>query len=343
MAENKIYTKTGDSGMTSLYGGTRVKKNDLKVEVYGTIDEANSAIGLAKSTLTNSELENDLLLLQNNFFKIASYFASDENGRLKTSNTIIEEDIKNIENQIDLYNLKIPSVKNFVIPGGNFNSSIFHLARTIIRRAERNIIKLTEKEEVNSNIIKYINRSSDFMFILARYVNIEATIQKIKIDIINKINNSNDDDDNVFYNNDSIITLEMARKLIKNGKQKAKHLGKKFSFSIVDTHGNLVLFEKMDNSLLGSVQISQNKAYTSVALRISTDKLTSLTNYGKELYGLQNISNEKFIIFGGGYPIYFNGKLIGGIGVSGGSVQEDMEIAEECLKIIKIYEEKEKC
>lgn len=329
---NRIYTKTGDKGMTSLYGGTRIKKSDLKVEVYGTIDEVNTVIGLAKASIKNQEVKELLLLIQNFCFIIAAYFASDEKAKTVTSNKITDEDIEKIENQIDKYNSMLPPLKNFIIPGENLSSTMLHLARTVIRRAERNIIKLKDQEEVDLKILKYINRISDLMFVLARFEDMEEVVQKIKENIISQTTNE------TLKNREKNIeqlTLELSKKMVQLGIIKAKEIGVNFVFSIVDNHGNLILLERMEDSLLVSIEISQNKAYTAIALKTSTDKLGPLSVPQGPLYGLNHANGGKIITFGGGFPIIYKDKLIGGIGVSGGSVEEDMLVAKECLKIIE--------
>ncbi len=171
----KIYTKTGDKGETSLFGGTRVKKFDLRIESYGTIDELNSYIGLIRDQKIDTNSFNSLIKIQNNLFTIGAMLATPpekeklKSGkeRLKIKKITIEE-ILFVENEIDQINTELPLMTNFVLPGGHTTVSFCHIARSICRRAERIIVQLNQDEPVNENILIYINRLSDYLFVLAR-------------------------------------------------------------------------------------------------------------------------------------------------------------------------------
>lgn len=168
----KIYTKTGDKGETSLFDGTRVRKNHLRVEAYGTIDELNSYIGTI-STFDIAEREKDILKQINFFlFSIGTDLATPDETRLpKNFRRIGVTDIEFLEEMIDFYTSDLPELQNFILPGGCFEASFIHVARTVCRRAERCVIQLGEKEKVNPNIVVYLNRLSDFLFVLARFIN----------------------------------------------------------------------------------------------------------------------------------------------------------------------------
>src|SRR6185295_3145817 len=165
---SKIYTKTGDKGTTSLIGGTKVPKSHLRIEAYGTVDELNSYIGLCKDLLTD---KNILQEIQDRLFTIGSSLACDPEKETKMKIPDLEEDdITLLEKEIDRMNESIPPMKNFILPGGHPTVSHLHIARCICRRAERCCVRLEmEKEEVESIIIKYLNRLSDHLFMLARY------------------------------------------------------------------------------------------------------------------------------------------------------------------------------
>jgi cob(I)alamin adenosyltransferase len=163
----KIYTKTGDNGMTSLVGGTRVEKFHLRLECYGTIDELNSHIGLLFDLTENDEIKNILSKIQHSLFNIGSYLAN-EKLENKEISTINQSDILFLENKMDEFVAELPELKNFILPSGHILASQSHIARTVCRRAERNIVKLSQEIEVNEIVLKYVNRLSDFLFILAR-------------------------------------------------------------------------------------------------------------------------------------------------------------------------------
>ncbi|HSQ89977.1 cob(I)yrinic acid a,c-diamide adenosyltransferase, partial [Romboutsia sp.] len=154
----KIYTKTGDKGQTSLYDGTRIDKDSIRVESYGTIDELNSYIGLCINYIKEKD-KNVLFDLQKKLFHVGAELATKDES--KFTKTIIEEDIKNLENIIDEYTNKTEEVNAFIIPGTGLAAANLHIARTICRRAERRILALSKVEPVNPFLIKYVNRLSD--------------------------------------------------------------------------------------------------------------------------------------------------------------------------------------
>jgi cob(I)alamin adenosyltransferase len=172
MAKFNIYTKTGDDGTTGLIGGTRVKKYDLRLETYGTIDELNAWIGVVKTMVTDERTGNTLQLIQNKLFVIGSYLATDEEkSDLKKQLPCDGSDIKTLEEEIDFMQNVLPVLTNFVLPGGTTAAAQTHVARTVCRRAERKITELSENVTIEKNIIVFINRLSDFLFVLSRYIN----------------------------------------------------------------------------------------------------------------------------------------------------------------------------
>jgi len=172
---NKIYTKTGDKGLTSLGDGSRISKNDIRVEAYGTIDEANSIIGVVRSYTKTSELiilDNFLSSIQNELFDLGAELSTpsqDEDRKLSISQSQIDR----LEQEIDQLNINLNTLKSFVLPGGTAASSFLHLARTTIRRAERLMVELSAKEKnsVSKESLAYVNRLSDLCFVAARYAN----------------------------------------------------------------------------------------------------------------------------------------------------------------------------
>ncbi len=164
----KIYTKTGDHGTTSLFGGKRVSKSDLRIDSYGTVDELNSYIGLLRDQEVNRNRKEVLIEIQDRLFTVGSILAT-EPGNLKVKIPLLQEmDITFLEKQIDEMDSQLPSMKSFVLPGGHASVSFGHVARTVCRRAERLIIALDQQEKVNELVIKYLNRLSDYLFVLCR-------------------------------------------------------------------------------------------------------------------------------------------------------------------------------
>ena len=166
----KVYTKRGDKGETDLLGGSVARKDSLKVESYGCVDEASSFIGLARYYCKNKVIKERLKEVQNKLLVLGGFLASDERGKEIMKDQIKEEDIKLLEEYIDEYNQKLPPLKHFILPGDEEVAAHFHVARTVVRRAERRIVSLTAQEpDLNPLIQKYVNRLSDLMFVLARY------------------------------------------------------------------------------------------------------------------------------------------------------------------------------
>ena len=166
----KIYTKTGDKGQTSLIGGMRVPKHHVRIEAYGTVDELNSWIGLICDQAIPSSEKEILKEIQDRLFTIGSSLASDpEKSRMKIPD-LKAEDVTLLENQIDRMNEQLPELKSFILPGGHTTVSYCHIARCVCRRAERLTTHLSEKDFVAALVIIYLNRLSDYLFVLARFL-----------------------------------------------------------------------------------------------------------------------------------------------------------------------------
>lgn len=164
----KIYTKTGDKGQTSLIGGTRVPKFDIRIEAYGTVDELNSNIGLIRDQAINEHSKSILIEIQDRLFTIGSLLAADPEKNKMQLPQVSEKDIELLESEIDTMNEKLPEMKHFVLPGGHSTVSFCHIARCVCRRAERCVLKLNEESPVDELIYKYLNRLSDYLFVLSR-------------------------------------------------------------------------------------------------------------------------------------------------------------------------------
>ncbi len=168
----KIYTKTGDKGNTSLIGGTKVLKSDLRIEAYGTVDELNSFVGLCRDLVDDENSKKILIEIQDRLFTIGSSLACDPEKETKMKiPDLKEDDVSLLEKEIDRMNETLPEMKSFILPGGHLTVSYLHITRCVCRRAERNCVRLQQElNEHNSLIIKYLNRLSDYLFVLARYV-----------------------------------------------------------------------------------------------------------------------------------------------------------------------------
>lgn len=167
----KIYTKTGDKGATSLIGGTKVPKNDIRIETYGTVDELNSWIGFINDSLNDAEFKNELKEIQDRLFTIGSSLATDADKEPKMKlPDLHESDITFLEGRIDAMTAALPLMKNFILPGGHPIVSSIHIVRCVCRRAERLCVNMQQHELfVDDKVIQYLNRLSDYLFTLARY------------------------------------------------------------------------------------------------------------------------------------------------------------------------------
>ena len=175
-----IYTRTGDKGKTSLVGGARVKKTHVRLEAYGTVDELNSQLGLLYTYLTEEGDKKLILWVQHKLFSVGSYLATDQsNTALRIESQIADEDIHRLENAIDETDALLPPLKAFVIPGGSRGSAVCQVCRTVCRRAERRILTMAEEHEVTENVSAFVNRLSDYLFVLARKMNLLAETDEI--------------------------------------------------------------------------------------------------------------------------------------------------------------------
>lgn len=176
----KIYTKTGDTGETSLFGGTRVPKYNDRIEAYGTVDELNSYIGLIRDQKMNDVLKENLLIVQNDLFTLGAMLATPkEKETLKSGKDrlnipkVNQSSILNLENKIDLMNNDLKPMTSFILPGGHTTVSYCHIARCVCRRAERLVVKLGVDQDIDHNILMYLNRLSDYLFVLARKLTLD--------------------------------------------------------------------------------------------------------------------------------------------------------------------------
>lgn len=175
----KIYTKTGDKGTTSLIGGTRLSKAHVRIDAYGTIDELNSYIGMLRDQPVNENRKDLLKEIQDRLFTIGSHLASEPDQKKKILPDLYDEDITLLEKEMDGIDSRIPALRSFILPGGHSSVSFGHIARTVCRRAERNVIHLQQGEEVEPIVVRYLNRLSDYLFMLCRAMTYELGIEEV--------------------------------------------------------------------------------------------------------------------------------------------------------------------
>lgn len=176
----KIYTKSGDKGKTSLVEGTRISKGHLRIDSYGQVDELNATLGLLSDQEISSSIRPFLKNIQDLLFVIGSNLASDPGKRAEKVPPVLAADIEVLEQAMDAMDTELPELRHFVLPGGHVSVSIAHMARTVCRRAERAVVRLAETEEVPELIPVYLNRLSDYFFVLSRWFSLKLGVSEIK-------------------------------------------------------------------------------------------------------------------------------------------------------------------
>ncbi len=177
----KLYTKTGDGGETGLYGGMRVPKDSLRVGAYGAVDEANAVLGLVRTHSTDASINDDLAYLQNALFDLGADLATPLDARQREQlEPINAGDVARLETMIDHYDAGLEPLKAFILPGGHDAAAALHLARTVVRRAEREVVALSREEKLNPQVAIFLNRLSDLLFVLARVLNMKMGVSETR-------------------------------------------------------------------------------------------------------------------------------------------------------------------
>lgn len=300
----KVYTKTGDSGETSLFKGERVSKDHPIIIALGSIDELTSYLGKVKSQMTTQKVWEELHSIQQKLIVLMGIIA----GYESRENYIYESDIETLERAIDYYESMSYEFKAFILPGKLPLSADIDIARTVARRAER---ELTKCEDVIPLVKKYINRLSDYLFMLARY------IEEKYIPIYKELN------------------LDTANQIIASVREEARKQQVNVVIAIVTKAGRPISVQTMDEAFIVSYELAIKKAFTASALQMGTHELAQLVAKGADFEGLEGMLDEKIITLGGGYPIKVDNKVIGAIGVSGGSANQDIELAKFGAKLFE--------
>ena len=280
----------------------------LEKSIFNHIDEAINLIKKLDKFIDNQDFSNILKELSKKFLLIKDK----KNVSFET---------KNIENCILKYSNTLSLNDEYKIPEENEEVLIAYLLYIIIKKIQRRFLLLSKSRGIRLELINYISKSRDFFHIVYKFIQ-EKVMVKYVIELVSEKLSSIDMDSN--------LSLEKARKIIRAGERKAKEMNIAAVFAVVNPEGNLIIEERMDNAILVSIEVAYKKAYTAAALKLNTEDLTALVQPGAMFYGLQ--SDPKYIVFGGGMLLKVDGKIVGAVGVSGGSAQEDMEIAKACVK-----------
>ena len=280
----------------------------LEKSIFNHIDEAINLIKKLDKFIDNQDFSNILKELSKKFLLIKDK----KNVSFET---------KNIENCILKYSNILSLNDEYKTPEENEEVLIAYLLYIIIKKIQRRFLLLSKSRGIRLELINYISKSRDFFHIVYKFIQ-EKVMVKYVIELVSEKLSSIDMESN--------LSLEKARKIIRAGERKAKEMNIAAVFAVVNPEGNLIIEERMDNAILVSIEVAYKKAYTAAALKLNTQDLTALVQPGAMFYGLQ--SDPKYIVFGGGMLLKVDGKIVGAVGVSGGSAQEDMEIAKACVK-----------
>ena len=280
----------------------------LEKSIFNHIDEAINLIKKLDKFIDNQDFSNILKELSKKFLLIKDK----KNVSFET---------KNIENCILKYSNILSLNDEYKTPEENEEVLIAYLLYIIIKKIQRRFILLSKSREIKLELIDYIDKSRDFFHIVYKFTQEKIMIKYITELISQKLSSIDADSD---------LSLEKARKIVRVGEKKAKEMNLSAVFTIVNSEGNLIIEERMDNAILVSIDVAYKKAYTAAALKLNTEDLTALVQPGAMFYGLQ--SDPKYIVFGGGMLLKVNGKIVGAVGVSGGTAQEDIEIAKACVE-----------
>ncbi len=335
----QIYTRTGDKGTTGLFGASRVPKQDVAVEAYGTVDEANSSIGEAKALATDEQSHQELHEIQRRLFVLGAELASDEAGRSMLIDTITDADISRLEDLIDRCNEITGPQTQFIIPGRDLQSATLHRARTVVRRAERRVLTMSQTREVRPELITYLNRCSDALYALARLAEHQHDLIEIERIVRESVARALEREQPATIPDEGFalkrFDLDVLKLMAEAAEEKATQMRLPLVFAGVDAGGNLMLLHRMAGSLLVSLNTAANKAYTAAAFQQPTADLKDQSAQTGPIPGIQNFEDGRVVVFGGGLPIFVDGQLAGGIGVSGGSPDEDSSIVKHALSIAR--------
>ena len=358
-----IYTRTGDSGMTSLMKEKNISKSDDRIQLLGTIDELTSNLGLVKADTDQTNVVKFLERIQNNLMTVMAKVADPFNKDYRLS----KDEVTALEQEINRLESLFEREKKFILPGKTRRSAQMDVARTVARRAERWLVAVDKKYGGDLIIKQYMNRLADCLYVLARYTDYsESNRQQDQPADSQKSQEKRTQETAALQNpagdaqmkgqdgmqmkemNEALVQavlhrlgtpgrvgLDLAKKLIEKIELHALQMGLPSVIAICTPEGNPVAVHVMDGAFLASFDIAMKKAYTSVAVKMSTMELSALAQPGGTFYGVDKADNGRLIIFGGGIPLKAGDTIIGGLGISGGTGEQDHELAQYGQQILK--------
>lgn len=336
-----IYTKTGDAGTTALFTGQRVKKSHPRVETYGTLDELNAALSLCARVAQGEENRQLLDAIQHQLFYFSAELASEGIATPPAGRKSINEpEIQALEQAVDRCMAGLPPVQGFILPGSSEAGSRLHFARTLARRCERRLIELAEQVPVRPVLLQYLNRLSDCLYALARDEDQRQQLQHTTQTVVARYLAATALPPATSQPQTAAsLGFSDVNQLVKLAVDAAMKLQIAVVVALADRHGNMIMTYRMPDTLLVSSELAPKKAWTAVAMKTATHQLSDAVQPGADLFQLEASTGGKVVSFGGGYPLWRNGQLVGGLGISGGSVEQDMHIAEAAISALHLRNE----
>lgn len=332
----KIYTKHGDGGMTTLMSATQISKADERINALGTIDELTSQMGLAKAYIASMNTADSATCVahfdrvQGVLMTIMAGIADPRNKK----HTVTAEETAFLEYIIDAVEASFPREHKFILPGYCELSARLDVARTTARRAERVIAVMDRKYAASAPAKAYLNRLSDYLYMLGRKADYDeaarregkavpaatgaatsaSPVDSIVEEVLRRVGEARP------------LDLAKATRLIEEVEKCAKAMGKQAVIAVCNSEGNPIAVHVMDGAFLVSYDVAIKKAYTAVSVKMPTKDLYELVQPGQTFYGLQNV--DKMVCFGGGVPLKVGDTIVGGLGISGGTGEEDHALCE---------------
>lgn len=304
MSNSGLYTKYGDKGYTKTLRSNHIQKSDALIELIGTVDEYSAVLGLARAQCADDELCSDIKRVQIKLIGVMGELSGGEPS-------VTEDCVGAVEQLCDKY---YPGgFDGFTVSGETIVSAQLDIARTVVRRAERVAAKLLTLNKIRSVTYAYLNRLSDMTYAMSQYA---AKEHKKRMPIIG-----------VEKSNITELDLGLAKEISLAVEKRAEEMGKNVVIAVLDAGANLMLLHSMSDSYIASRQIAQDKAYTAVALKMPTHVALEESR-GGVLDGLCATDSNHIMLLGGGEPLIINGRVVGGLGVSGGTADEDIAFAQ---------------
>lgn len=321
-----LYTKKGDGGRASTINRMNIPKNSPIFELLGTLDEFTSALGVAKQKAPAS-LTPLLEELQGNVIAL--------NGELAGGQKFAtQEKVRQLEAGIDSLMEDLPPFSGFILPGGSEGGAALDFARTVARRAERCAVAASQTGGVNRDVLAWMNRLSDMLYALARVCDRMVPSAPAAPPALSAVSTpSSGGPDSLALAGDGFC--DAANALCRAVRLKAREQGLRVVAAVCDAGGNAVALQRDDDAYIASVDVASGKAFTAVSLKMTTEEVGRLAQPGAPLYGIQFTNGGRIVTFGGGAPLYKTGVIVGGLGVSGGSAEQDMAL---CRYGVQLFE-----